>query len=561
MNLNNFEEYIDEIILDRGYDYFEEERIIGVIEESEHEYLLTIAEAENYRVFVKLNKQGEIIESDCDCPYDFGPICKHQVAAFYQLSDTNIVEDGQRQKSMVDGQVQQSSLSGTLDRLTREELITVIVEQAEKDERFKNALMLKYSIGDAKQELKNCKWLMKSIVRRFQGRRGYIEYDYVFDFCRELDEVLELAENSADPLIAVDIAGMLLIEAVEAFEYADDSSGSIGQLIDASIDTIETIIDDKANNDTHLKTLLFDKIIQLADNHVLDDWEEFRIDLLEIAVGLADIECMRNRLNQKIDIWIERISGVSHQGYYIESLKRISLELINRYGTKEEADAFIKENLDYTSFRDIMIAQFISEKDFQGVIQLALEGEKKDRDLAGLASKWRKIRYSAYKALSWKAEQQQLAKELFLDGNFDFYQELKDLSPGNEEALYQGLKQELKTSKAWQAKALYHKLIDDAGDLDELIEYVRENPGSIQTYAGILKDKFNNEVLEIYRAYVKSAAQRSQNRKDYQVVCGIISQYGKIAGLKNQELIIQELRVTYKRKPAFVDELRKVKWK
>jgi hypothetical protein len=75
--------------------------------------------------------------------------------------------------------------------------------------------MLKYSIGDAKQELKNCKWLMKSIVRRFQGRRGYIEYDYVFDFCRELDEVLELAENSADPLIAVDIAGMLLIEAVE----------------------------------------------------------------------------------------------------------------------------------------------------------------------------------------------------------------------------------------------------------------------------------------------------------------------------------------------------------
>jgi hypothetical protein len=31
--------------------------------------------------------------------------------------------------------------------------------------------------------------------------------------------------------------------------------------------------------------------------------------------------------------------------------------------------------------------------------------------------------------------------------------------------------------------------------------------------------------------------------------------------LKNQELIIQELRVTYKRKPAFVDELRKVKWK
>jgi len=48
------------------------------------------------------------------------------------------------------------------------------------------------------------------------------------------------------------------------------------------------------------------------------------------------------------------------------------------------------------------------------VIDLALEGERKDKEYAGLVSKWKKVRYIAYKELSLKAEQEKLARRKYV---------------------------------------------------------------------------------------------------------------------------------------------------
>jgi hypothetical protein len=49
------------------------------------------------------------------------------------------------------------------------------------------------------------------------------------------------------------------------------------------------------------------------------------------------------------------------------------------------------------------------------------------------------------------------------------------------------------------------------------------------------------------------------NRKDYQRVCKIIQKYKKVAGLKQQENMISRLSDLYRKRPAFVDELSKIK--
>ncbi len=244
---------------------------------------------------------------------------------------------------------------------------------------------------------------------------------------------------------------------------------------------------------------------------------------------------------------IDKISGDRYKQYTVEALLRIALEIKSQYGTKAEVDEFIRQNLNYSSFREALINKYIKEKDFLSVIELTLEGEKKDRDHAGLVARWKKIRYTAYKELSQKHEQRQLAKELFLDGNFEYYQEIRALDPGNETALYHSLKQELKALKDWRGRELYRTLIVDAKDLDAIMDYVRENPQSIETYAEMLKEKFKDEVIEIYQTYVKSAAGADRNRREYQGVCRIIKQYKKIAGEKNQDKVIQELVVFYKK--------------
>ena len=164
----------------------------------------------------------------------------------------------------------------------------------------------------------------------------------------------------------------------------------------------------------------------------------------------------------------------------------------------------------------------------------------------------------AYKQLSQKNEQQQLAKELFLDGNFEYYQGTKSIKSREGNRTLSELKQELKALKDWRGRELYRTLIVEAKDLDAIMDYVRENPQSIETYAGMLKEKFKDEVIEIYQAYIKGAAGAARNRREYQGVCRIIKQYKKIAGQKNQDTIIQELVIFYKKKPAFVDELGKV---
>lgn len=282
MKLNDFEKHIDETILDRGYDYYDEGRINEVIKQGDRDYLFTVAGTEVYQVFVKFDDQGEITQTGCNCPYDFGPICKHQVAAFYVLTD--IIENRQSEGLKIERAIQQRFLTEVLDNLTKEQLITIIIEMAEKDEILKNGLMMRYSKGNPRQELQKCKRLMESIVSKYQGRSGYIEYREADEFADEMDELLEVANDTEDRCLAMDIASMLLIEAVEAFQYADDSDGSIGQLVSAAIDTIENIVTNNMDLEIGLKTELFEKLVKLSDESVFDGWEDFRIDLLQIGI-------------------------------------------------------------------------------------------------------------------------------------------------------------------------------------------------------------------------------------------------------------------------------------
>jgi len=56
----------------------------------------------------------------------------------------------------------------------------------------------------------------------------------------------------------------------------------------------------------------------------------------------------------------------------------------------------------------------MEDKNYLKVIDLALEGERKDKEYAGLVSKWKKVRYIAYKELSLKAEQEKLARRKYV---------------------------------------------------------------------------------------------------------------------------------------------------
>jgi uncharacterized Zn finger protein len=80
LNLNNLSKYLDPVILDRGREYLLGGHVLSIEDIGDLAYRAEVEGSELYEVYVELDEEGEVISSDCDCPYDYGPVCKHQAA-------------------------------------------------------------------------------------------------------------------------------------------------------------------------------------------------------------------------------------------------------------------------------------------------------------------------------------------------------------------------------------------------------------------------------------------------------------------------------------------------
>lgn len=203
MNISNFKSHVDKTILNRGYDYYIEGNIVESYTNEGNEYIFVIEGSEEYEVVVKIDDNGEIIYSHCDCPYDFGPICKHEVAAYYELDD--ILNSGVKNTNGKKEIVKRLGLNDVLNALSKEELITIIEDLAKKDSFLKESLIFRYSKGDANQELNKCKNLIDSIVRKYVRKGNFLPYNETYDFICDMEEVLEKARKTENSLLALDI--------------------------------------------------------------------------------------------------------------------------------------------------------------------------------------------------------------------------------------------------------------------------------------------------------------------------------------------------------------------
>jgi hypothetical protein len=553
MNIYDFKRDIDKTILDRGHDYYLDGRVIDVFELGKNEYVFEIQGNDDYQVNIGMKENGEVIYSVCDCPYDFGPVCKHEAAAYFELLD-RLKRSGANDKE-TEKSSQQASLHDVLDSLSKEELINIIIDIAKKDATLKNSLMFTYAKGDNQQELEACRKLMEAIVREYTGKEGFINYRDTAAFVSELEEVAEKARETEDTQLALDIALMLLEEAIEAFQYADDSNGDIGFLVRETLGVIGEIA--YKSDDQGQQRKVFTQLLDFTEHYVFDGWDDFQLDLIHICFGFADDVIFRKQLSTKIEYMLDKNSSGRPDSYTNESLLQLSFQLIEQYGTEEEAEQFIKENPQYSSFRELLLHKYIQEKNYNKVIQLAKEGEEQDKKLPGLVTNWKQFRYKAYQSLSLKEEQQALAMELFLGGDFDYYEDLKGLA-SEREVLYTTLKHKLKSRTDWRTLDVFLKLIEEENDLEELLSFVKRNPHYIEKYAEKLSNHSKQEVIEIYKDYIKSAASAAGNRSAYRGVCDKIKEYIKAAGKQEQEELIQELRGLYKKRPAFIDELGKI---
>lgn len=556
MNIHNFDHYVNKTILDRGYSYFIEGNVVEGYEQGKNEYIFHIEGSEDYEVVVEIADDGDILYSQCDCPYDFGSVCKHEVAAYFQLID--MLKHGSIHDKLTSKTRKRTTIQEVLSNLSKEELINIIISMTNHDATLENSLIVKYSNGDNRQELESCQELIAAIVQKYTDREGFIKYRDTRAFVTELEEIIEKARNTEDALIALDIALLLLEEAIDAFQYADDSSGHIGFLVTETLVLIEETVTSR-NVKAQQKPEIFTKLLAQTDNEIFDGWIDFKIDLLKICFEFADDETLREQLRRKIESNLDNKSNERYKNYENEYMLELLFRLIELYGTQEEAEQFIQDHIQFSSFREKLLNKYLQEKNYHKVIEVAKDGETQDHQYPGLISKWKKLRYVAYKKLSLKKEQSKLAKELLFEGNIDYYYDLKVLASDNQGEFYTNLKHELKTRRGWNASRILLKIIEEENDLEEILNFVRTNPEYIEEYAEKLANHFKDEITEIFQGYIHTVARNSSNRRDYQRVCDKILRYKKIVGKPKQVEMIDELMDLYRKRPAFIDELGKVK--
>lgn len=91
ITLSNFEQIIDSRILERGFEYFKNDHILSIEQIDKGIWEAIVSGSENYEVAVNL-RDSIIIKSSCNCPFDLGNYCKHEVAIFNFLKYSDLAK-------------------------------------------------------------------------------------------------------------------------------------------------------------------------------------------------------------------------------------------------------------------------------------------------------------------------------------------------------------------------------------------------------------------------------------------------------------------------------------
>jgi len=141
MNINDFELYIDELILKRGRDYYESGNIIS-LEYYGDEWIANVEGSDDYTVVAVLSADNEILYSECDCPYDWGEYCKHKAAVFYSVRDK--IKSGE----VLSEPMKKKNTKGILENLSKRALASIILDFTEKGIPIKEEDLLHYAEND-----------------------------------------------------------------------------------------------------------------------------------------------------------------------------------------------------------------------------------------------------------------------------------------------------------------------------------------------------------------------------------------------------------------------------
>ncbi len=559
MKLKDLKNHIPHSIYARGNEYYEND----LIENVEHEYPdLWSAEIEGsdlYHVEIKLNGD-EIVSWDCDCPYDYGDICKHVVAFLLYIGDNR--EDYPVTIEILPSSDQQQ-ISEFLKYTEKKEIVDFLSRYAKEHPGFYQELESQFHPKkknelpkDYTKEIQKCFKIKNSSYDRY---RHSSEADDITENLNVFIKKSRYLVNHDCPEEAASILLLIIKNIGDEYEERDDYDGSLAGVCQDAAEILAEIIDNSSSKD--FLDSLMKEIGLLIKN---SNYENY--DLADLNGLLFMISLKTTDVESGIKI-IDEALRVEPDSFRTDSLVMSKIDLLENAGRQEEVEFVINQYLDLPEIRKIRLEKLIESKAYQEAFSLIDDGIKvaEKKDHPGTVSDWKDQKLSLYQKIGQKEKVIELAEDLFTTGrdSLRYFHILKNTVSSGQWSSYLNkfLIHAEKNKRYMYAQVLAQiyieeKYWDKLMDFYEKHMHLDKSYNSTESYEEYLKSLYPERILKLYHSKIFDYAERNMGRDHYQYIARILKKMKTYpGGTKIVDSIVSHFRKTYFKRRAMMEEL------
>jgi uncharacterized Zn finger protein len=588
--LKNFESHLPSDILTKGRDYWNEGNVDNLAQDGDT-WTAEVYGTDDYTVEVGL-EDGEVTDWSCDCPYDWGDTCKHVVAVLFAIREEASKKPvakrrGRKPKSgfeqaetigftpvwsasnsKKEQPAPDNPLRQIIDKLDAAELRSTMHYLAQRENEVKSYLLTKFSHLITTTSKGQYAALVKSIIDSHSGgRHGFIEYKEASRLGARLYKLLDEAKEPMGSLPLVYLCEEVIRQLANAYQDADDSSGSMGSAMEQAFYLLQKMAkDDKTPADVVQQ--IFEYALKESTNKDYQGWD-WAGNLRSIASDAVRTPADAERLMQMLDQSIKTNSTEKYRDYAVEEAELLKMDLIRKFRSEKEAEAYLYDKIHFKRFREKALEKALKAQRYEEVRRLANEGiAQHETKSPGWVTLWKQWLVRLAEATGDSSAQAASLEELYLDrGEMDYYRQLKKLLPKAdfEKKIAQFIQHFRDRERGFWGTAFNRKvagILVEENRMDDLMAEIRKAPSLhlLDRYSARLSESYKAEYIALYEKCVRHEMEQSSSRDGYQKCAVYVNKILQLGGLEQARQIVLDWRAQYPRRPAMLDELKRFKF-
>ncbi|MDO4691248.1 MAG: SWIM zinc finger family protein [Porphyromonadaceae bacterium] len=563
--LDNFDQFIPPRILERGWDYYRAGAVDSLEQLDKKTWSAWVSGTDDYEVEISLAGR-KVLTADCDCPYD--DTCKHIVAVLYEIKEHLNVVAPVVGLEIVDPPTAQQK--GQLSHLTREELLSLVRDYSQIDRHFTQYLKRRLCPTERLIGLSDDQY--QAIVRKIfeeQAGRGCDSYDFdwsaifrhLYILRRQIDSLFQQEQWRAVLILAFETLRQIGCRWEGCLLYDDDVFDSLDEHLSWAYPKILEVCDriSQSNDAERLRTWALAYVngiyyeTQLIRNihgdYADEDW------LFEVRRLLSSEE----EAIQAVRLSIEQETDPYRQTSHIQHLAK----LYKQRGDIKSLDQLYHQYIHIADIRFALVQELIDRRLYQEAIKLCKESSKYSEDPTARywQTRFLELELGCWERCSNARECIRVCRELFSSSReaLKYYKKLRKLLP---QADWEALRPKLMKSKRLSYEDLVW-IYKDEKSYDQLFDIIDRYSHTGLNYLSdgrYLPAQYDARQLASLSNKVRTLASGQVDRKGYQLVAKLLSYMARLSGGREVVAsILSEFRIKYRRRPAMLDELKRVK--